>query len=68
MITDDREYAAALERIGWFQQQVAHLRRSVPNPANYRAAVVGFLSELDRMQREVREFLSLHPTELKGIA
>jgi menaquinone-dependent protoporphyrinogen IX oxidase len=68
MITDDREYAVALERIVWFQQQVAHLRRSEPNPANYRAAVVGFLAELDRMQREVREFLSLHPTELATVA
>ena len=63
MITDDRELSATLERIVWFQHQVAHLRRSEPNPANYHAAVSGFLAELDRMQREVREFLSLHPTE-----
>lgn len=68
MITDDRQFAATLERIGWFQQQVAHLRRSEPNPDNYRAAVSGFLTEIDRMQREVREFLSLHPTELAGVA
>lgn len=68
MITDDRELATTLERIGWFQQQVVHLRRSEPNPANYRVAVSGFLAELDRMQREVREFLSLHPSELAGVA
>ncbi len=68
MITDDHELAATLDRIGWFQRQVAHLRQSEPNPANYRAAVVGFLTEIDRMQREVREFLSLHPTELAGAA
>ncbi|MBY0514653.1 MAG: hypothetical protein K2P78_12155 [Gemmataceae bacterium] len=68
MITDDRQLDATLERIGWFQKQVAHLRRSEPNPANYRAAVSGFLAEIDRMQREVREYLSLHPTELAGVA
>ena len=66
MIADDRELTATLERIGWFQQQVAHLRRSEPSAANYRAAVSGFLIEIDRMQREVREFLSLHPTEWAG--
>ncbi|HEX4611624.1 MAG TPA: hypothetical protein VH092_25740 [Urbifossiella sp.] len=42
--------------------------RSEPNPANYRAAAAGFLAEIDRMQREVREFLSLHPSELAGVA
>ncbi len=68
MIAEDRQFAAALERIGWFQQQVAHLQRSEPNPANYRAAAAGFLAEIDRMQREVREFLSLHPTESAGVA
>jgi hypothetical protein len=68
MITDDQQYTATLARIGWFQQQVTHLRRSEPNPANYRAAVAGFLTEIDRMQREVREFLSLHPSELAGVA
>jgi hypothetical protein len=68
MIADDRQLAVTLERIGWFQQQVAHLRRSEPNPVNYRAAAAGFLTEIDRMQREVREFLSLHPTELAGVA
>jgi len=68
MIADDRQLAATLERIGWFQQQVVHLRRTVPNPANYRSAATGFVAEIDRMQREVREYLSLHPSELVGAA
>jgi hypothetical protein len=68
MITNDSEYAATTERIGRFQQQVAHLRRSEPNPANYHASVAGFLAEIDRMQRDVREFLSFHPKELAGVA
>ena len=68
MIADDKRLAATLERIGWFQQQVAQLRRSEPNVTNDRAASSGFLSEIDRMQREVREYLSLHPTELAGVA
>jgi hypothetical protein len=64
MITNDRDLDATLERITRFQAQVAHLRRTETNPANYHAAVSGFLAEIDRMQLEVREYLSLHPTEL----
>ncbi len=68
MIANDAELAVTQERIRWFQLQVAHLRKSESNPANYRAASSGFLAEVDRMQREVREFLSLHPAELAGAA
>jgi hypothetical protein len=47
-----------------FQAQVTHLRNTESNPVNYRAAVSGFLAEIDRMQLEVREYLSLYPSEL----
>jgi hypothetical protein len=33
------------------------------NPVNYHLSVSGFLAEIDRMQLEVREYLSLHPAE-----
>ena len=64
MIANDQELSVMLERIAHFQAQVAHLRKMETNPANYHAAVSGFLAELDRMQLEVREYLSLHPAEL----
>lgn len=63
MITNDEELKVALDRIAQFQAQVTHLRNTETNPANYRAAVSGFLAEIDRMQLEVREYLSLHPRE-----
>ena len=66
MITTDQELQVTLERIARFQAQVAHLRKLETNPANYHAAAAGFLAEIDRMQLEVREFLSLHPVELTG--
>jgi hypothetical protein len=68
MIANDRELQTTLERIAWFQQQVAHLRRTETNPANYRAAVSGFLAEIDRMQLDVREYFSFLPTEKAGAA
>ena len=64
MIANDQELKVTLERIAQFQAQVAYLRNSETNPVNYRAAVSGFLTEIDRMQLEVREYLSLHPQEL----
>jgi hypothetical protein len=64
MIQNDQELNITLERIAKFQRQVAQLRRVETNPANYYGSVSGFLAEIDRMQREVREFLSVHPTEL----
>jgi hypothetical protein len=64
MITSDQELTVTLERIARFQAQVAHLRKVESNPGNYHAAVSGFLSEIDRMQLEVREYLSLHPAEI----
>lgn len=66
MIANDQELQVTLGRIAKFQAQVAHLRKVETNPENYHAAVSGFLSEIDRMQLEVREYLSLHPDELAG--
>jgi hypothetical protein len=47
---------------------VAHLRKAETNPANYHLSASGFLAQIDRMQLEVREHLSLHPGELKASA
>jgi hypothetical protein len=68
MIANDQELQTTLERISWFQQQVAHLRRTEKNPVNYRAAVSGFLAEIDRMQLEVREYFRFLPSESMGPA
>ncbi len=68
MIANDQELQTTLERIAWFQNQVAHLRKTETNPVNYRAAVSGFLAEIDRMQLEVRDYLSFLPTESVGAA
>lgn len=64
MIQNNLEFEATLERIRYFQQQVEKLREVETNPQNYRLSASGFLSEIDRMNLEVREFLSFHPSEL----
>ena len=66
MIANDHELHMTLERISRFQEQVARLRQVEANPSNYHAAASGFLAEIDRMQLEVREYLSTYPTELEA--
>jgi hypothetical protein len=68
MITNDQELDATLERIGDFQAQLRYWRKTETNPTNYRLSASGFIAEIDRMQLEVREYLSLLPSEMKAIA
>lgn len=65
MIRNDQEFEAMKERIRYFQQQVEKLRQVETNAQNYRLSAGGYLAEIDRMNLEVREYLSLHPSELK---
>jgi len=62
MIRNDQELEGTKERIRYFQQQVEKLRQVETNPQNYRLSAGGFLAEIDRMNLEVREYLSLHPS------
>ncbi len=64
MIRNNQELEATLERIKGFQRQVEQLRQVETNPENYRLSAGGYLAEVDRMNLEVREYLSLHPSEL----
>ena len=66
MIDNDRELEATLERIQHFQAQLRHLRENETNPTNYRLSASGFLAEIDRMQLEVREYLSTLPSQVKA--
>lgn len=67
MIANDQELQVMLKRIARFQEQAVHLHKVESNPANYHAAASGFLAEIDRMQLEVREYLSTYPAELESI-
>lgn len=64
MIKNDQELQVTLERIQHFYRIVANLRLTETNVPNYQASAGGFLAEIGKMNREVREYLSLHPSEL----
>jgi hypothetical protein len=63
---NDIELQTTLERIARFQKQVSHVRCVEPDPVAYHLSASGFLTEIERMQREVREYFSLHPSEMKA--
>jgi hypothetical protein len=55
VIQDDRELQVTLERIARFERLVEHLRRVETDTLAYRLSAGGFLAEIERMRREVRE-------------
>ncbi len=58
MIKSDLELATTIERIRKLQEQLSVLRKTELNLVNYRLSSGGFIAEIDRMQLEVREYLS----------
>jgi hypothetical protein len=64
VISNDDELRVTLSRIERFQQQVARLRQVETNPTNYSLSAEGYLAEIDRMNLEVRDYLSIHPSEI----
>ncbi|GDY21919.1 hypothetical protein LBMAG56_32660 [Verrucomicrobiota bacterium] len=59
MIANDQELKTTMERIARFQQLVLQIRATASSPENYRASAGGFLTEIDRMMLEAREYLWL---------
>ena len=64
MIHNDQELKATLDRIERFQKIVEKIRKVETNPLNYELSAGGFLAEIDRMNIEVAEYLSVHSSEL----
>lgn len=58
-MNNDSELSTTLDRIRRLQDQLALLRQTETNPLNYRLSSSGFIAEVDRMQLEVREYLSM---------
>lgn len=65
MIKNDIELEASLERIQRFLDLVINMRKVEKNPSTYEASAGGFLAEIARMNLEVNEYLSLHPSRFE---
>ena len=47
-----------------FIKQLEKLQEVETNPRNYELSADGFLAEINRMNLEVREYLTIHPNDL----
>lgn len=65
MIKNDDELEGTLDRINRFWRMVISMRQAETKESVYRLSAGGFLAEIDRMNLEVREYLSLHPSQLE---
>ena len=59
MIANDLELAATQERIAYFQSLLAQFRVSA-TPEEFPALSSGYRAEIERMQKEVLEYLTRH--------
>ena len=64
MIKNDIELQATQNRINHFWKIVDSIRKTEKNPSSYHLSAGGFLAEIEKMNLEAHEYLSIHPTEL----
>jgi predicted nuclease of restriction endonuclease-like (RecB) superfamily len=57
------ELKVTQERINHFWKIVEAIRQTEKNISNYKDSAGGFLAEIEKMNTEVYEFLSIHPSE-----
>ncbi len=63
MIQNDRELHATQEHILLFERILAEARRTY-SVGNYRVMAEGYLSEIDQMRAEIRDYLSRTPEQV----
>lgn len=62
MIKNDKELAASQERIAYFQRLLAQLRVTAL-PEEFPLVSSGYITEIEKMQKEVMQYLSRHISE-----
>jgi hypothetical protein len=66
MIQTDSELQEAQERILLFERILAEACRTY-SPANYAAMAEGYLLEIEKLQAEIRAYLSCQPESIEGV-
>jgi len=67
MIRNEQELKVTQERIGYFQQLLMQLRQTA-RPEEFQAVSGGYRIEIERMQAEVLEYLTLPALLESGLA
>ena len=63
MIQNDQQLKATQERITYFEGLVAQFRVTT-SPAEFELMAGSYLSEIERMNAEVLEYLKRHPSQI----
>jgi hypothetical protein len=63
MIANDQELQGTRERIEFFYKTVAQMREGCRTPEEYRLYANSYLTEIERMNAEVLDYLKRHPGE-----
>ncbi len=63
MIQNDQEMEVTHERIAYFQRLLAQLRVTA-KPTEFRAVASGYRTEIQRMQKDILDYLTSHASEL----
>lgn len=66
MIKNDTELKVTQDRINHFWKIVEAIRQTEKNSSNYKHSAGGFLAEIEKMNTEVHEYLSIHPSEFEN--
>jgi hypothetical protein len=67
MIQNDTELQVTQERITYFCQLVAHMRK-IESPVNFKYMASGYLAEIEKMYAEVMDYLRRHPSESASVS
>lgn len=62
MIANDTELKGTRERIAYFQDLLSQMRRTA-SPELFPSMASGYRAEIEKMQREVMEYLTRHASE-----
>lgn len=62
MIANDTELEVTQQRIAYFQRLLAQMRKTA-RPTEFHAMASGYIAEIEKMQKEVMEYLSRHISE-----
>ena len=62
MIANDNELQGTRERIAYFQDLLKQMRQTA-NPALFPHMASGYRAEIEKMQREVMDYLTRHASD-----
>lgn len=66
MIQNDLELHGTQERIAYFYQLLAQMRVGA-DPGNFPAMASGYRAEIEKMQREVLDYLTRHVSQTASV-